>query len=321
MLGNRLGWFIAAVLAIAMGFAAWRVSKVNDLTPLTALGESDDVYEPLTLPMQPSAIVTMDRTADAGKMYRSVIDQVQRDPARYQAFVDAGRPKDFDAMPAMQTLIDATPLVGGDILLTHASANVGYTGESDELKTLLLAGHCLSRMALLIAKDDPVRANELYRAEFALGAKLFSERIGYYEAFDGIGLMQEATGGLRLSATAQHDTLLLNALKQFDAGLDEFITQKLEPMWTVISSVDSDVIAEHAGDIYAFTGPQMKERLWRIEAILKLGRHKYNVARLADQVIVPIRLNALKANETDPAILAAIDAAQHLTLEQYHMIR
>lgn len=321
MFGNRLGWVIAAVLALAMGLSAWQISRVNDLTGLTPLGESADTYEPLKLPMEPVTIVTMDRPGDAGRVYRSVIEDVLRRPERYQAFIDGGQPDDWKSLPLLEKMVDVTPIVGGDILLTHAEANVGYTPESDELKAILLAGHCMSRMALLTMASDPIRANAIFRAEFALGAKLFAERISFYEAFDGIGLMQETIDGLRVIAVKNDNKALVAALEQFNKQTNAWIDAKLTPMWKVISAVDDRVIAEHAGDIYAFTGPAMHERLWRIESILKLGRHRVNVNRLADQAAIPARLRELKATETDPAILAAVDKAEHLTLDEYRSIR
>jgi hypothetical protein len=59
--------------------------------------------------------------------------------------------------------------------------------------------------------------------------------------------------------------------------------------------------------------------MFRVEAILKLGRYRFNSARAADQLAAPRILKTLEA-DPDPAIQTAARAAQGLTVEQYRMI-
>ena len=152
---------------------------------------------------------------------------------------------------------------------------------------------------------------------------MFNERINYWEAYFGIGQMRTAAQGLMMveQKKKDKDKARMEQLQAFDTAAGELIDGRMKDMWAVIAAVDSVKINRHAGDVYAFTGPQMKEKLWRIESILKLGRHKFNVARLADQTAVQYRLADLAKAESDPAIKAAIERADKLTITEYRQIR
>jgi hypothetical protein len=59
--------------------------------------------------------------------------------------------------------------------------------------------------------------------------------------------------------------------------------------------------------------------MFRVEAILKIGRYRFDAARKGDQLAAPRVLRRL-ADDPDPVIQAAANAALALTLEQYRTI-
>jgi hypothetical protein len=75
---------------------------------------------------------------------------------------------------------------------------------------------------------------------------------------------------------------------------------------------------DHAGDVFHIAR-SAKDRMWRVEAILKLGRMRYNAARLADQQAATRALEEL-SDDADPVIRAAANAARNLTVQEYRML-
>jgi hypothetical protein len=68
----------------------------------------------------------------------------------------------------------------------------------------------------------------------------------------------------------------------------------------------------------------MQERMWRIEAIYKLGRMKFNVGtngRPGDQKAAEGRLVRMAELESDPLIKKAADQAAKLTQQEYGRYR
>ena len=99
----------------------------------------------------------------------------------------------------------------------------------------------------------------------------------------------------------------------------DFYDSNVKPIYDdVISKADQQSIAEHAGDIFRFAA-KSKEKMFRVEAILKLGRYRFDAARAADQLAAPRFLRRFQ-RDPDPAIQAAAQAAANLTIEQYRMI-
>ena len=54
----------------------------------------------------------------------------------------------------------------------------------------------------------------------------------------------------------------------------------------LLASADPVKIAANAGDIFRFAA-KSQERMFRVEAILKLGRYRFDAARSADQIAAP----------------------------------
>jgi hypothetical protein len=95
------------------------------------------------------------------------------------------------------------------------------------------------------------------------------------------------------------------------------------PIWTVISSIDPDVVGRTGGDIL-YLAKHSRERLWQIEATLKLGRQKHDQGeggRGADGRAAAVAVKRM-ANDSslDPAVRIAAQRAVDLTVEQHRML-
>jgi hypothetical protein len=104
----------------------------------------------------------------------------------------------------------------------------------------------------------------------------------------------------------------------FNTARLKYNSDEIVPMWTIIGAIDPKRIAEHSGDVFAIA-KDSQERMWRVEAILQLGRLRYNAASGADQRAANRMLKKMAENETDPIIRAAAKAAAELTIEKYRM--
>jgi len=323
MFGNLQGWIVAAVMFVLIALGVWQVSSVNNLTPLTKFGKDETLFEPLTISVAPTSIVAMDMAGDATESYRTAIDDIRRNTSKYESAIASNDLNTIKSLPAVKSALAAAALNSGTLLIKNVDDNVGYsTMENDDMKALLLLGKNLEIGGLYAHEKDAKLGRKLFEAQFALGAKMFNERINYWEAFFGIGQMRSAAEGMKIIATKANDTAEVEKLTAFNEAAGKLVEKDgvMDRMWRVLGSVKPQTINDHAGDVYAFTGKGMKERLWRIESILKLGRHKFNVERLADQTIVPYRLQEL-SKESDPAIKVAVDKADKLTLQDYRMIK
>jgi hypothetical protein len=98
-----------------------------------------------------------------------------------------------------------------------------------------------------------------------------------------------------------------------------FYDNDIKPIYSeVISRADMQSIGQHAGDIFRIAR-MSKERMFRVEAVLKLGRYRFDSARAADQLAVPRILRGFQS-DPDPVIRAAALGAGGLTLEEYRGI-
>ncbi|HEX8323689.1 MAG TPA: hypothetical protein VF595_07215 [Tepidisphaeraceae bacterium] len=321
MIGNRLGWSLAAVLAVVLGLIAWQLAGVNRLTAPTSLLNETRAFEPLASEVPPSAVYRYDTPGDSGPLYRQAIDAVRRDASRYETAAMAETPDDFEASDAWAALRAAAPLTGDAGLTKDPAIRAGYDGAADDdVDALVLAARCLGHTAQLRSADSPEQARALYEAQFALGAKLFDARIRYAETATALTIARDASRGLRDLADRAADPRRASAAAAFDRSAEALLL-RLGPVWGATAAIDGRVIARHCGDVYALADAKTVERVWRVEAVLALGRHRFNAERAADRLVVPRRLAELERVEKDPFVLAAIQAARGLTIEQYRTLR
>jgi hypothetical protein len=130
-------------------------------------------------------------------------------------------------------------------------------------------------------------------------------------------LMNEATVGLAECEPAGSERGV--ELAKQEAAIVEYDKTRVLPVYDVLSSADQEVIARNAGDVFRIA-EMAPERMFRVEAILKLGRYRFDAARMGDQLAAPRVLRRIRGNESDPVIRAAVAAALGLTIEEYRTI-
>lgn len=325
MFGNLQGWIIAGIVFVAILLGVWQATGINEVTAPTKFSRDAKMISPLALEVSPTTIVPMDTPGDATADYRRAIADIRQNAAKYDSAIKSAdapgaKLKTLSDLPAVKAALAAAPMNAGTPLGSNLDENVGYTSfEAKDLAALVTLGKCLETAGLFAQEKDPKQGRKYFEAQFSMGAKMFNERISYWEAFNGLGQMRTAADGLKMIAKKEKDDAEIQKLEAFSAAGGDLIKERLEPMWKVISSVKKETINTHAGDIFVFTDPAVqKEKMWRIESILKLGRHKFNVGRKADQTIVPFRLADLK-NDPDPAVKVAVAKADALTSFEHHM--
>lgn len=321
MLGNRLGWLLALLPTAILTWAAWQLVEFNRLTAETGLLKTTAAVRPIEFEVPPETIFAMTAVGDATALYREAIADIRRNPEQYAAAERSTAADAFEKTPAGRAVLAAAPMAAPIGLAADTAVWGGYGGAADDLDAVDLVGRLLIRAGLLHRETDSTKARRLFEAGFALGVKLFNERARYAEAALGLTIAREAAAGLRSLAERAGDARRVGLLTTFDrsaAGLQE---TRLSPLWRAIGSLDGNLIARHAGDAAALARPTTPERLWRAEAALALGRQKFSLERDADRLAVPRRLKEAAAGETDPVVLAAIHAAESLTIEQYRMLR
>ena len=195
---------------------------------------------------------------------------------------------------------------------------IGYDKEDTApIEAIYYVGKAASRLALYIENDKPADSLILAESVFSLGVKLCEERIRWREFEAGAELVRDGAYLIHKldSARAQAASV--------DGGMKQILQDRCSPRWTVIGSIDQDVIGRTAGDVF-YIAKNSPERLWRIEALLKLGRYKFNAGnygRSGDQRWSKITVRRM-ANDAslDPVLRTAAKAANDLTLPQFNMI-
>jgi hypothetical protein len=314
MWGNALGWRISAVMfVVAIGAGLWLRVQMQ-ITDPTSLALDPKNMAALSPPMPNQPIVAQDRSGDAGDNYSKASAMYQEDQDSCDEW--AAKP-DGPPPPAVQLIIDATRLSAMNLFDKSPGEVIDYQSEHPNLDSLVKLGQEMEAAAMrlkLAGKNDDAR--KLLFAGYALGANLLRERVDYDEYLDGMGLMNGATDGLaELEPAGSAKQQMLSAQS---STMSDFNQQNVDPIYKVLSSIDPEKIAENAGDVFCFA-TRAGERMFRVEAILKLGRYRFNSARQADQLAAPRFLQKLQS-EPDPVIRAAASAAAGLTVEQYRMI-
>jgi hypothetical protein len=109
--------------------------------------------------------------------------------------------------------------------------------------------------------------------------------------------------------------------RAFDAGRVEMMKTRIDPVLKVVRSIDPKVVGQQTGDVFELA-KRCRERMWRVEAILALGRVRYMAGQggtAGNQRNATQLLNKLANTDPDPIIQTAASQARDLTIEQYRM--
>ncbi|HEY7117388.1 MAG TPA: hypothetical protein VH475_12425 [Tepidisphaeraceae bacterium] len=335
MFGNRLGWGISVALTGLILLLVWQVIKLNAVSPpsqgLVArtgsvslnLLASPQKLDPIRLPFDAQAILPgMTDPADAAPFYRDIIQAYKADPYTYRDLFETGKPRttNLKDLPAFESLDRARNCRSMRLFATNPGEVIGYKfgghDPTEAIEALYNVGKAASRLAQYIQSDQPRQALNLAEAVFALGAKMAQERVRYREFDAGAELLREGA-----YLIAKLDRSRAGAAGAVDGAMKQLLRDQVVPLWTVLSSVDPNVIGRTAGDVF-YVAKNSREPMWRVEATLKLGMLKYiDGARRGDQRWAEITVKRMANDATqDPAVRAAARAAHDLTVEEFRML-
>jgi hypothetical protein len=312
MFGNAIGWRISVVmLLIAVLVAVWLHNEMQ-MTEPTNLSLDEKNLAMLSPPAP--ALVAQDQSGDAGEKYAAAAAAYADDS---DACDDYARKPVGPAPAPMQMVLDAANLFEMNLFARAPGKIIDYQSDHQELDNLALVGQQMESAAILLDRArQHEEAHKFLLAVYSLGLNLLHERLDYDEYSDGLKLTDGAL--VTLADMQPKDSAEAQTLNDEETALVNFDQNTVRPIYDVLSSADPQKIASNAGDVFRFAA-RSKERMFRVEAILKLGRYRFNAARRADQLAVPRVLRKLQ-NDPDPAIQTAAAAAANLTVEQYRMI-
>jgi hypothetical protein len=335
MFGNKLGWGIAAVLAVVILAMSASLQKLNAISPPSRgvvvrtanvalnLPEHPELLEPIQLPFDPKAVFPgMSQPQDAGPFYRQAIDAYQANRPKYDELFDKGnnpRTTNLKELPAIDLLVQARTCERMSLYAGAPERIVTYNYSPAGINALYELGKSASKMSLILSKDAARKgdAQALAEACFSLGVKLCQERLRWSQFDAGQNLLRE---GAILMAKLDPSR---GAAAEVDKAMMNLMKERLLPLWRVISSADQEVIGRTGGDVF-YVAKNAKERMWRIEAILKMGWYKFNVGDPGhgpNQRWAQIIARRMAEDPgIDPAVRVAAEAARDLTADGYQRI-
>jgi hypothetical protein len=319
MWGNSLGWTISVlIVTFTVSGLGWVNRTLNTISDPTDFSATSGAADAIAAPAPPPGVLPDDSTdGDSVALYHQAIDLYQQNTAEFDRFAEhPNRDELADVEPAVALLRKAMGNTSLGIFAPTPQEAVSYDSQTP-LAALKTLGDCTSGAGLLekIAdKKDAAVAD--FQAAFCLGKRMADERLRYSEFSDGLGLMDGASIELAEIASKDGDAARADALNQFTKSIADYSNQKLVPIQAVLSSIDQDTIEKNAGDVF-WLALHSKERMWRVESILTLGRIKYNAGRPGDNRGAARILADIARNDRDAVIKTAATAARDLTLDQY----
>jgi hypothetical protein len=320
MFGNKEGWIISAIIVALMG---WLLFSIGRLEPMSRpSGQFTNLRDPVKLPVAPDealpGVMTQDR--DAGEQYWQAVELYKKFPAGYKF-----NPKEVDNasnLPAVRLLVEARNAKRATLFLDRPKVLVNYGEQSKDLELLGNIGLFANSIGsyYVLRKSDAERAEPLLQAAFSLGAKLFDERVSYEEMFEGLKLMRSAAAAMAEMEKARGNPARADAIRRFDHDAGAYEAAFLKPLEDKVMSVGGADVGRHAGDVFelALHNP---DRMWRAEALLKVGRMKFERgASASDQVWAKRLLSEPQrmgipdlTQDKDPAVKHAATIARDLT--------
>lgn len=315
MFGNLQGWIISAVMLLAtVGMlvimaqppkeSAWR-----NAVPLA--------FKPIGLPV-PAETVQPLPTGDcnAAEFYKDAIARYLDDPKPYH---EAAR-TDISSLPAVEQIVKGANCSRMHLFDTDFAQAVGY-GKKPWIEAVAALGQATNDAGLRLRGSHPDEALKYYQAAFEFGRKLFEERVTWDEASKGLSIMTASAEAMTKLADMKKDGARVDQLQKFAQQVNQYHTDLQDKVASPLGNPIESYGAQYAGDVFAVAKNPSLERAWRIEAILHLGHYRWNVAdgNKGDQIWAPRELDALDKGASDPAVKAAAQAAQNLTLDQQRL--
>jgi hypothetical protein len=322
MWGNSLGWTISAALVVLCGAWLYIIANASKQTPPTDFSRDERNFAALALPAPPSEAFPPAKTGiDATSLYRQAIELYLGDRTTYDDFARRGKldSPDVAKLQAIDLLVEAAPAREVKLFTSTPAEIVSYKRDKIPLDALKTLGQvCIDRLGLLnqrAGKSD--EAMKYYQAGIALGWNLAIERLTYEELALGMELIAKSSAGMaRLERNG-----LSAALREFDRQRIDYQRDHLDPTLRITRAFDAKIVGERTGDVFELA-KRSQERMWRVEAILALGRVRHFAGEggtRANQASADVIVRDLAVNDPDPIIRTAAAAARDLTIEEHRM--
>jgi hypothetical protein len=316
MWGNRPGWIIAAILSVLILAPVVWVVRAGRMSAPNGIALDSENLKTIQLPVDAEETWPLaTEGGDAGAIYRAAIDAWNDDAeAAAKSVMSSGAGELPDSI---KLLVSARHLKTMTLFAVDLGDVVNYDNDRPRLEKLFAAGEWSYKIGLsLNVHGNTQDGTACLEAAFALGRQLFDERITFDECQKGMQLMADAATARR--ENVERLSVAWDRLEKFTRQMDEYQTQHLIPIWQTIGSVDQEVIDRSAGDV-AMLAEQSRERMWRVESTLKLGRFRFNAGSGGDQAGATRLLRKL-IDDPDPAVSRAAQMALKLDIETYRMI-
>ncbi|CAA9431502.1 MAG: hypothetical protein AVDCRST_MAG64-3528 [uncultured Phycisphaerae bacterium] len=330
MFGNKEGWALSVAIVALVGLMLWKFDMLTAPAMAAPSGQFRNLRAPIALPVKPADALpgVMTEDLDAGDLYWKAIKVYQASPETY----DKAQPRyttRLDKLPAIDLLVEATAANRATIFMRKPATLVNYGYPGPEMEALYNLGRVANSIAFSSQADgDEARTKKYAYACFSLGAKLYDERLIHGELDAGIKLMQTAGDSLATLARKQGNEAEAAKWKQFTDATSRYYTTEIQELVRKVLGAGAIDLRKHSGDVFelALHNP---DRMWQVEALLKIGRYKYEMGgTLGDQIWANRLLHEPArhglpdfTNHKDPAVARAATIARDLTVEELRMIR
>jgi hypothetical protein len=254
---------------------------------------------------------------DAGDLYRHAIADFHRHPELYKSLQDT---REFDEaqvaeLAGMDDLVKASGCPTMDLFKSRPELVVGFDSTVSDLDDLSEIGKAVGNVISLAKYEKNYDlAHKYANALAALGYHLYQERAAYIELTAGNNFLGTGTDAMIAIAKLEKLDGKALALEDFNTLRKTEYDQRIEPMEKVLSSEGQSSIGEHAGDMFELAAGRQFERVWRVEAIRKVGRLQFNAENRADQIKAPKFLDKLAADTKEDLIIrTAATKARNMT--------
>jgi hypothetical protein len=320
MFGNLKGWIIAAVVLLAQIAGVVWLLGLDNISPPTELGRNPENLKAFALPFDPRPLVPATVQQDAGTLYRQAIRVANDNKFPYERFAQRPDPDLLPQLDAFRFLIDARYMAKATLFSNDLDSIIKYNQpDRQDLVMLDNLGKGLLNAGTLKMNDQPEEAKKYFEAAFNLGYHMVNERIVFQQVQVGMGLLSTAADGLAALPGAN-----ASQFEQFRTTRGQYFTDRVMPIWGVLTAIDNNKIGKHAGDYFAFA-KNSQEPMFRVEAILALGRMRFNAGtggRAGDQQGASRILNEIvNSTSATPAEKKAAQLALDLTAEQFRTIQ
>lgn len=319
MWGNRLGWILSvAIVALIVGAFTFAWYAATRTTPPSEFSRHAEYFEVIELPGDPAHLLSIEgvQQQDAGRLYWEAI-KIVRDNAELYEEATADTAK-VDQYVAVQQILEAAHYVRADIFQSRPDAVIKF-GKKEPLNALARAGGLCMGLGIQYAREKNYEQAKRYlTASYILGLRMYQDRQCRKELDSGLGLMAGSVLNLAKIAGIENRPALQQRLEAFHKDYVQYDQQRIKPVERAITSIDPKVSREHVGDVFKLT-QESKEKVWRIESIMRLGMYKYN-SPLAGDRLAALRMIREFGKSDDPAIQVAAIAARDLTVEEFHRL-